>query len=89
MQALGKEEKGRKQGTETRLTLSRTNTIATNLDLQNIFKLTKKKISNELTATCFRGRKSLLCKNTEVGMCSFTYLPHDGIICFGQRTIFE
>lgn len=43
MQALGKEEKGRKQGTETRLTLSRTNTIATNLDLQNIFKLTKKK----------------------------------------------
>lgn len=30
-------KKGRKQGTETRLTLSRTNTIATNLDLQNIF----------------------------------------------------
>jgi len=51
MQALGKEEKGRKQGTETRLTLKQ-NTIATNLDLQNILKLTKK-ISNELTATCF------------------------------------
>lgn len=29
-------KKGKKQGTETRLTLSRTNTIATNLDLQNI-----------------------------------------------------
>lgn len=52
MQALGREEKGRKQGTETRLTLSRTNTIATNLNLQNILKLTKK-ISNELAATCF------------------------------------
>lgn len=54
MQAWGKEEKGRKQGTETRLTLSRTNTIATNLDQQNSFKLTKKKnINNELTAVCF------------------------------------
>lgn len=44
MQALGKEEEGGKQGTETRLTLSRTNTIATNLDLQNSLKLTKKKM---------------------------------------------
>lgn len=33
MQAQGEEEKGRKQGIETTLTLSRTNTIATNLDL--------------------------------------------------------
>lgn len=56
MQALGKEEKGRKQGTETRLTLSRTNTIATNLDLQNIF-LIEKKISYELRATCFWGQQ--------------------------------
>lgn len=57
MQALGKEEKGRKQGTETRLTLSRTNTIATNLDLQNIFLIEKKKISYELRATCFWGQQ--------------------------------
>lgn len=35
------------------------------------------------------GAESLLCKNTEVGMCSFTYLPHGGIICIGQMTIFE
>lgn len=36
-----------------------------------------------------RGRKSLLFKNTEVGMCSFTYLPHDGIICIVQMAVFE
>lgn len=75
MQALGKEEKGRKQGTETRLTLSRTNTIATNLDLQNIF-LIEKKNQLWIKSNMLLGAAGASCARTLNWECAVLLICH-------------